>query len=202
MGVFKNGGQPCTGTEWPALGCFAQSFGADHAPGPGRDPASARGDADAHPGKLRVLVVDDNPVNLMIASEMLSAWGITPQLAADGAEAVAVATELQFDLILMDLQMPVLDGLSAARQIRNLRCEPAGTRVTIVAYTSTSPSQSQLRASGIDGVLAKPCDMNALHDCLTQWCPSAAAAVASCARTGSSNAARTNEFRSHAQAHP
>ena len=62
------------------------------------------------PSGLHVLVVDDNPSNLAEACELLSRWGITPILATDGAEAVAVARERELDLILMDLQMPVLDG--------------------------------------------------------------------------------------------
>jgi hypothetical protein len=121
----------------------------------------------------------------MMASAMLSGCGITPLLAADGAQAVALARELQFDLILMDLQMPVLDGLGAARQIRHIECELASHRAAIVAYTSMSPTESLLQACGIDGLLDKPCDMAALQDCLTRWCPSGAGAMAASARTWS-----------------
>ena len=64
-------------------------------------------------GSARVLVVDDNPVNLMVISALLESRGLMPFLAADGAEAVALASEHHFDLILMDLQMPILDGLEA-----------------------------------------------------------------------------------------
>ena len=169
---------PCSGSRWLALRWLWRIFDddADCNPAPGQDATPA--DDDSYLGKLCVLVVDDDPVNLMIASEMLSAWGITPLLAADGAEAVTLARDLPMDLILMDLQMPVLDGLAAAKQIRCVEHEFAKVRVPIVAYTSAPPAEISLRHFGIDGVLAKPCDRLALHACLMRWCPPNAGATA------------------------
>jgi CheY-like chemotaxis protein len=66
-------------------------------------------------GLSRVLVVDDDPANRRLISALLGSRGLEPFKAADGAEAVAFAAALRFDLVLMDLQMPVLDGLSRAR---------------------------------------------------------------------------------------
>lgn len=128
--------------------------------------------ADAFPNRPRVLVVDDNPVNQLAASEMLHCWGITPLLAADGAEAVALACELRFDLILMDLQMPVLDGLGATRQVRRFERDHARARVPVVAYTSSASSvdHSLLRECGLDDLLDKPCDAQTLRQCLMRWC--------------------------------
>jgi len=126
----------------------------------------------------RVMVVDDNPANHLDASELLSAWGITPVLAADGAEAVALARGQDFDLILMDLNMPVLDGLSATQQIRRYEAENAHARAPVVAYTSSVFAEldpdvpnALLRSRGIDGLLAKPCDARSLKACLVRWCP-------------------------------
>lgn len=121
---------------------------------------------------LCVLVVDDNPVNLLLAAEMMSLWGIRPLQAADGDEAVALVRELRFDLILMDLQMPVLDGLAATRRIRRLERGHSRPRVPIVAYTSwgTGVDPMRLQECGIDAALDKPCRPQALHDCLVRWC--------------------------------
>jgi CheY-like chemotaxis protein len=120
----------------------------------------------------RVLVVDDNPVNRLLAGEMLSLWGILPMQAADGAEAVALACGHEFDLILMDLQMPVLDGLEATAQIRRFERQNALPRASVVAFTSSpfSGSEPVLRACGLDAVLHKPCDAATLHACLRRWC--------------------------------
>ncbi|MBE0547761.1 MAG: response regulator [Rubrivivax sp.] len=123
------------------------------------------------PAGLRVLVADDNPLNLLLASEMLAYFGIKPLLAADGAEAVAMAAERRLDLILMDLQMPVLDGLGATRQIRRAEREQARARTPVVAYTSARDSGSRLSDHGIDDVLEKPCEMQAMQACLVRWCP-------------------------------
>lgn len=121
---------------------------------------------------LSVLVVDDDPVNLVVASQMLSSIGIKPLLGGDGAEAVALACELELDLILMDLQMPVLDGFAATAQIRRFEREHARTRVPVVAYTATlvSAEHPRLRDSGIDAVLAKPCGVRAIQECVMRWC--------------------------------
>lgn len=121
---------------------------------------------------VRVLVVDDNPVNLMVISTLLEARGLVPVLAADGAEAVALACELHFDLILMDLQMPILDGWEATTAIRRFENACSRPPVPVVAYSSLSPGAAVLASRGMDGSLDKPCEDQALEDCLVQWCPS------------------------------
>ncbi len=131
----------------------------------------------AHP---LVLVVDDNPVNLEVASEMLFHCGIKPLLANDGVEAVAIASELRLDLILMDLTMPVLDGFDAAAQIRRFEHDHALPRVPIVAYTATlaHSDKPRLRECGIDAVLEKPVDVHAFEACVMRWCSPAGSADA------------------------
>jgi CheY-like chemotaxis protein len=123
----------------------------------------------AHP---LVMVVDDNPVNLEVASEMLSQCGIKPLLANDGVEAVAMACELRLDLILMDLTMPVLDGFDATAQIRRFELLHGRPRVPIVAYTAalTNSDKPRLRQCGIDAVLEKPVDLHAFQTCVMHWC--------------------------------
>ena len=72
--------------------------------------------------------MDDNPVNLMVISALLESRGLMPFLAADGAEAVALASGHHFDLILMDLQMPILDGLEATSASGASRANVRGSR--------------------------------------------------------------------------
>ena len=118
-----------------------------------------------------VLVADDDPANRLVASKMLACWGIETLLAADGGEAVALACELRLDLILMDLQMPVLGGMEATRQIRRFEQENQRTRVPVVAYTGSilGSDAAALRACGLDAVLAKPSSLAAFHACLLRW---------------------------------
>lgn len=122
-------------------------------------------------GTVRVLVVDDNPVNLMLMSALLESRGLVPMLAADGAEAVALACELAFDLILMDLQMPILGGLEATSAIRRFESEHSRVAAPVVSYTGTAPGAGVLAKHGMNGSLSKPCGDQELEDCLVQWCP-------------------------------
>ena len=122
-------------------------------------------------GTTRVLVVDDDPVNLLVVAAQMERTGLLPMLAADGAEAVALACELPFDLILMDLQMPILDGLKATAAIRRFEDSYSRTAVPVIAYSSLPPGKDVLAAHGINGSLAKPCDERELLDCLVRWCP-------------------------------
>ncbi len=93
-------------------------------------------------------------------------------MATNGVAAVELATTRDFDLILMDLQMPVLDGLSATKQIRSKEHELALSRLPVIAYTSCALEQKLLRDCGVDGVLEKPCSPDALEECLLRWCAS------------------------------
>jgi CheY-like chemotaxis protein len=119
---------------------------------------------------LQILVVDDNPSHLADACELLGRWGITPIVATDGTEAVAVAREHELDLILMDLQMPELDGLAATRRIRADELARASARAPVLAYTSCVLDSDVLRGCGLDGVLEKPCSLTSLQECLLRWC--------------------------------
>jgi CheY-like chemotaxis protein len=120
---------------------------------------------------VRVLIVDDNPANLMAISALLEAKGIVPELAADGAQAVALVRGRPFDLILMDLQMPVLDGLEATSAIRLFEHGAYRPAVPVIACTSMSLGAGILAFHGLNGRLEKPCDDQTLEDCLTRWCP-------------------------------
>ncbi len=129
----------------------------------------------------RVLVVEDNPVNQKVAQKFLERLGCTVRVVGDGAEAVDACARERFDLILMDMQMPVMDGVSATRAIRTR--ESGSSRTPIVALTANvlaSQFQSCLDA-GMDDVLAKPLEPARLQDVLERFVlgtPTCAAAAA------------------------
>ncbi|MCU0853888.1 MAG: ATP-binding protein, partial [Rhodobacteraceae bacterium] len=107
-------------------------------------------------GSLRVLVVEDNSINRMVVREMLVAAGHAVDEAHDGQEGVAMALRRPYDLILMDISMPVLDGVEATRLIR--AAEDPGQHVPIVALTAHAlPAEvARFREVGLDDVLVKP----------------------------------------------
>jgi len=116
--------------------------------------------------RLRILVVEDNPVNQKVARLLLEKRGHMVEIANDGLEAVAAWERGSFDLILMDVQMPVMDGYEATEAIRRREAGSA-RRVSIIALTAHAMNgdEARCRAAGMDGYLAKPIeikDLNAL----------------------------------------
>ncbi|MCX6599070.1 MAG: ATP-binding protein [Acidobacteria bacterium] len=104
---------------------------------------------------LRVLVAEDNKVNQMVIQGMLKRFGVDPVMAVNGAEAVACAQQEAFDLILMDCQMPVMDGYEATRQLRTLLGAAAPAVVALTAHSLESDREACL-AAGMTGYLSKP----------------------------------------------
>jgi signal transduction histidine kinase/CheY-like chemotaxis protein/HPt (histidine-containing phosphotransfer) domain-containing protein len=111
---------------------------------------------------LRILVADDVAANRMVARAMLVGAGHRVDSAADGAEALAAVEREAYDVVLMDVQMPVMDGLEATRRIRAL--DNARRRVPVLAVTASAlPEQvAACHAAGMDGHLAKPIDRESL----------------------------------------
>jgi PAS domain S-box-containing protein len=147
----------------------AQDVPADHAgPDRRRTPAPVAVAAPA-PGGRAVLVVDDNQVNQMVAAEMLRRSGYDVEIASDGREAVLATERRRFDAVLMDCQMPVMDGFEATQEIR--RREADGPRVPIIALTSSSMKgdRDTAMAAGMDGFLAKPVTADALLGTVERW---------------------------------
>ncbi len=122
--------------------------------------------ADRHP--LRVLVAEDNLVNQKIALLMLERLGYRADLVANGREAVDAVRQVPYDVVLMDLQMPELDGLDATRQI--LAEHPAGRRPRIVALTANAFEDDRLEclAAGMDDHLSKPLQKDKLESALVR----------------------------------
>ena len=119
----------------------------------------------------RVLLVEDNEINQMIALAMLEQVGVQVSVAANGLEGVEAASWHDFDLVLMDIQMPVMGGLEATRRIREL---PNGrAKVPIVAMTAHAMSgdYDKSLASGMDDHITKPIAPEVLFAALGRWVP-------------------------------
>lgn len=104
----------------------------------------------------RVLLVEDNPINQRVAMRMLERLGIEADLARDGQEAVAAAAAAPYDCILMDIQMPGIDGLEATRRIRQDRSAIHRPRIVAMTATATSEDQERCLAAGMDAYISKP----------------------------------------------
>jgi signal transduction histidine kinase/DNA-binding response OmpR family regulator len=117
---------------------------------------------------LRALVVDDHVVNQAVASAILRKWGHAVSSATDGQEAVEKTGRDSFDVVLMDLQMPVMDGLEATRQIRAREESTGARRLPILAMTARVmlEDREQCAAAGMDGFLSKPIDAQQVFDLL------------------------------------
>jgi len=117
---------------------------------------------------LRVLLVEDNATNRLIAGRMLEAMGARITTADDGIQGVAAASREAFDLILMDIQMPGMDGVEATHRIRALK-GPTG-EVPILAMTANAMAHQQAAylAAGMDGAIAKPLSPAALTQAIAQ----------------------------------
>ena len=119
---------------------------------------------------LRALVVDDHRVNQLLAKHLLLALGFEVEVADDGEPAVLAVQTGRFDLVLMDLQMPNMDGWQATHQIRQWEQSLGSTRVAIVALTGQleSDSRENGHARGIDAYLTKPLTQQALQSALME----------------------------------
>jgi CheY-like chemotaxis protein len=121
----------------------------------------------------RVLLAEDNAVNQEVALAMLEGFGCDVEVANNGREAVAAVSRGRFDLILMDCQMPEMDGFEATRVLRELEAVHANTmpRIPIIAVTADAMGGDRERciAAGMDEYLAKPFKQDQVWDLLTNW---------------------------------
>jgi CheY-like chemotaxis protein len=138
------------------------------------EPAPAS-DAAAPAAGLRVLAAEDNLINQLVLKTLLAQVGIEPVIVGNGAEAVAAFVEGGWDLILMDVQMPVMDGPTAAKAIRAEEAARGATPTPIIALTANAMSHQveAYRAAGMNGFLAKPIEVAQLYEALAVAVPGA-----------------------------
>ncbi|WP_199053121.1 response regulator [Aquitalea sp. ASV15] len=152
-----------------------QALGATPHPLPAGDSQPA---VAASHGSLRILVVEDNQVNQQLAISLLSRWGHQATLAEDGQQALDALARQSYDLVLMDMQMPVMGGLEATRRYR--RQEAAGQHLPIIAMTANAlpGDREHCLAAGMDDYLCKPVRAADLQQLLQRYAPAASAAAA------------------------
>ncbi len=123
------------------------------------------------PALGHVLLVEDNPVNREVSTGMLELLGYHVTVAEDGQQAVAASAIESFDLILMDCQMPVMDGFMATARIRDREQQTHAARIPIIALTANAMDGDRERclAAGMDDYLSKPFSQQALAEVLSRW---------------------------------
>jgi len=121
-------------------------------------------------GGARVLLAEDNPVNQEVAIELLGSVGLVIDVAGTGREAVEMVRQNEYDLVLMDVQMPEMDGLEATREIRSL---PDRASLPIIAMTANAFGEDRARCleAGMNDHVGKPVDPEILYQTLMAWLP-------------------------------
>uniref|UniRef100_Q47C90 Sensory/regulatory protein RpfC n=1 Tax=Dechloromonas aromatica (strain RCB) TaxID=159087 RepID=Q47C90_DECAR len=134
----------------------------------GPSPEMAEAAIRSHHAGSRVLLVEDEPINQEVATEMLKEIGLVVDLATDGEQALDMVQRTGYDLILMDLQMPKMNGIEATQAIRQL---PAGAEVPIVAMTANAFTEDRQRCldAGMNDHIGKPVDPELLFEILLKW---------------------------------
>lgn len=119
-------------------------------------------------GALKVLLAEDNEINKLIAKTMLNRWGFVTTLAPDGAEAVAAVAANEFDLVLMDIQMPNMDGITATSKIRAME-DKSKSNLPIIALTANTQLgvNDKYLEYDMDGYLSKPFKEEQLYNLIT-----------------------------------
>ena len=127
--------------------------------------AAAPGHKPAPPRPLRILLVDDNSVNLRVELRMLEALGYAADVARHGAQALAALAQQDYDVVLMDVQMPVMDGLQATREIRR-RWPQRHPRIIAMTADAVTTDRQRYFEAGMDDYLSKPIDRTRLGELL------------------------------------
>jgi two-component system sensor histidine kinase/response regulator len=146
-------------------------------PAPGSRPAIASANkADRFAGRrTRILLAEDNRTNQMVAVAMLKNMGLRADVVANGQEAVKALETLPYDLVLMDVQMPEMDGITATKEVRSPQSRALNPRIPIIAMTAGAMANDRANClnAGMDDFIAKPVSVQTFADTLTRWLPNA-----------------------------
>jgi CheY-like chemotaxis protein len=143
------------------------------------------GDGQTSPqsAQPRILIAEDNPVNQKVARHLVEKFGYQAEVVSNGKEALAAMARSPFALVLMDCQMPGMDGFEATAEIRQR--ERDGVRTPVIAMTAHSMNGDRERCieAGMDDYLSKPVNSDELSVVLERWLPGHSGAINSCSPT-------------------
>jgi len=150
---------------------LATALGRTTAPEPGAAARPRQRPAMPAKSQYRILLAEDNPVNREVALAILGQFGFTADPVFDGAQAVKACETTAYDLVLMDCEMPEMDGYEATRLIRNAPAGAVNPRVPIVAVTASAMPGDRERClrAGMDDYIAKPIEPDELAQMLAKW---------------------------------
>lgn len=123
------------------------------------------------PADFRILVAEDNSISTKVIRGMLGKLNLQPDTASNGEEALRAMKARRYDLVLMDCEMPILDGFSATQQLRAWELGARRRRTPVVALTAhiLSEHKERARLAGMDGHMAKPVELSQLRELIDHW---------------------------------
>ena len=154
---------------------FEEPAGRASGAGSGTGAEGSREKASLGGGRLsgRVLLVEDNPTNQLVASRLMEKFGFSVEVASNGARALEALAAGEFDLVLMDVQMPEMDGIEATRRIREGAAGTRNVHIPIIALTAHAMAGDREKCleAGMDDYLPKPVEAKTLREALERWIP-------------------------------
>ena len=153
------------------MGCITAVLGRGAMPLSGKNIITRHTVREIRRGSARILLAEDNIINQQVAQGILKKMGLCADAVANGAEAVRALETLPYDLVLMDVQMPVMDGLEATRQIRNPKRGIRNPDIPVIAMTARTMKgdTEECRKAGMNDFIAKPVDPAQMAEVIYRW---------------------------------